>query len=230
MDFLFKPALKYFLIFAVTLAMGFSVWLLPHGTNKKNESVPITTPIDAKDQAGRYLQQASENFFYHEFDRAIENYGKAITTFEKESQLKKAAKVYESIGDLYKFRRRIKEAEAHYILAMEYHHKIKNPLGEARAMSRVGDLFMERGKHVSAGDWYKKGVVLVKDLPPHKTQSVLFESMGRIYWKIEENIPEAILWYTRARDSFSALENQMGYDHMTAVLNKLRDDQNIKTH
>ena len=87
----------------------FSVWLLPHGTNKKNESLSITTPIDAKDQAGRYLQQASENFFYHEFDRAIENYGKAITTFEKEIQLKKAAKVYESIGDLYKFRTRIKE-------------------------------------------------------------------------------------------------------------------------
>ena len=230
MDFLFKPALKYFLIFAVTLAMGFSVWLLPHGTNKEDESVSITTPIDAKDQAGRYLQQASENFFYHEFDRAIENYGKAITTFEKESQLKKAAKVYESIGDLYKFRTRIKEAEAHYILAMEYHHKIKNPLGEARAMSRAGDLFMERSKHVPAGDWYKKGVALVKDLPPHKTQSVLFESMGRIYWKIEENIPEAILWYTRARDSFSALENQMGYDHMTAVLNKLRGGQNLNTH
>ena len=230
MDFFFKPALKYFLIFAVTLAMGFSVWLLPHGTNKEDESVSITTPIDAKDQAGRYLQQASENFFYHEFDRAIENYGKAITTFEKESQLKKAAKVYESIGDWYKFRSRIKEAEAHYILAMEYHHKIKNPLGEARAMSRAGDLFMERGKHVPAGDWYKKGVALVKDLPPHKTQSVLFESMGRIYWKIEENIPEAILWYTRARDSFSALENQMGYDHMTAVLNKLRGGQNLNTH
>ncbi len=230
MDFLFKPALKYFLIFAVTLAMGFSVWFLPHGTNKKDESVSITTPIDAKDQAGRYLQQASENFFYHEFDRAIENYGKAITTFEKESQLKKAAKVYESIGDLYKFRTRIKEAEAHYILAMEYHHKIKNPLGEARAMSRAGDLFMERGMHVPAGGWYKKGVALVKDLPPHKTQSVLFESMGRIYWKIEENIPEAILWYTRARDSFSALENQMGYDHMTTVLNKLRGGQNLSMH
>ena len=230
MDFFFKPALKYFLIFAVTLAMGFSVWLLPYGTKKRDESVSITTPIDAKDEAGRYLQQASEDFFYHEFDRAIENYGKAITTFEKENQFKKAAKVYESIGDLYKFRTRIKEAEAHYILAMEYHHKIKNPLGEARAMNRAGDLFMERGEHVSAGDWYKKGVELMKDLPLHKTQAVLFESIGRIYWKIEENIPEAILWYTRARDSFSALENQMGYDHMTAVLNKLGGGQNLNTH
>ena len=230
MEFFFKPALKYFLIVAVTLAMGFSVWLLPHGTKKKGESASITTPIDAKDEAGRFLQQASENFFYHEFDRAIENYGKAITAFEKNNQLKSAAKVYESLGDLYKFRTRIKEAEKQYILAMEYHHKINNPLGEARAMGRAGDLSMERGEHASAGDWYRKAVALVKDLPPHKVQAVLFESMGRVYWKIEEDIPEAILWYTRARDSFAALKNQMGYDHMSAVLNKLRGGQNLNTH
>ena len=89
-------------------------------------------------------------------------------------------------------------------------------------MMRAGDLFMERGKHALAKDWYAKAALLVKDDPPHPTQAVLFESMGRIYWKIEENIPDAILWYTRARDSFSAMKNQMGYDHMTAVLNKLR--------
>ncbi len=230
MDSFLKPALKYFLIIVVTLAMGFAVWLLPHGKKQRDESASITTPIDAKDEAGRYLQQASEDFFYHEFDHAIENYGKAITAYEKENRLKKAAKIYESLGDLYKFRTRIQEAEAQYILAMNYHRKINNPLGEARAMNRAGDLFMERGEHASAGDWYKKGVALVQDVPPHQIQAVLFENMGRIYWKKEANIPEAILWYTRARDTFSALENQMGYDHMTAVLNKLRGGQNLSTH
>ena len=113
---------------------------------------------------------------------------------------------------------------------MQYHHKINNPLGEARAMNRAGDLFMERGEHAPASDWYKKGVALVQGVPPHQIQAVLFENMGRIYWKTEANIPEAIIWYTRARDTFSALENQMGYDHMTAVLNKLRGGQNLNTH
>ncbi len=230
MDSFLKPVLKYFLIIVVTLAMGFVVWLLPHGKKQRDESVSITTPIDAKDEAGRYLQQASEDFFYHEFDHAIENYGKAITAYEKENRLKKAAKIYESLGDLYKFRTRIQKAEAQYVLAMNYHHKINNPLGEARAMNRAGDLFMERGEYAPARDWYKKGVALVQDVPPHQIQAVLFENMGRIYWKKEENIPEAILWYTRARDTFSALENQMGYDHMTAVLNKLRGGQNLNTH
>ena len=225
-----KPALKYFVIVIVTVGMGVSVWFLPKDKKDKQENKSITSPIDAKNEADRYLQKASEDFFYHEFARAIENYGKAITAFEKENQLKKAAKVHESIGDLYKFRRNLEAAKAQYILAMEYHHKINNPLGEARAMNHAGDLFMERGDNASAGTWYKKGVELIKDIPPHQNQALLFENMGRFYWKTEENIPEAIVWYTRTRDVFSALENQMGYDHMTAVLNKLRGGQNLNTH
>ena len=234
MNSFFKPALKYFLILAMTLGMGYSVWLLPHDKREKKikqeREKSITSPIDARDEAGCYLQQASEDFFYHEFDKAIENYGNAITAFEKINQLKKAAKVHESIGDLYKFRRKIKQAEEHYILAMEYHHRINNSLGEARSMNHAGDLLMEQADTVSAGEWYKKGVQLLKDTPPDKIQAQLFENMGRFYWKTEDNIPEAIVWYTRARDTFSSLENQMGYDHMSAVLNKLRGGQNLNTH
>ncbi len=225
-----KPALKYILIVILTLGMGVSVWLLPQKNMKEEEAGPITSPIDAKNEADRYLQQASENFFYHEFDHALENYGKAIIAFEKDNQLKKAAKVYESIGDLYKFRNNVQQAQEQYILAMEYHHKINNPLGEARAMNHAGDLLIERGDPVSAGVWYKKGVQLVIDLAPNQSQALFFENMGRFYWKTDENIPEAIAWYTRARDTFSALENQLGYDHMSAVLNKLRGGQNLNIH
>jgi tetratricopeptide (TPR) repeat protein len=232
MNSFFKPALKYFLIFVLTLGMGYSVWLLPHEKKEKKieEEKSITSPIDARDEAGRYLQQASEDFFYHEFDKAVENYGKAIAVFEKGSELKKAAKVYESIGDLYKFRRNMKQAEEQYVLAIEYHHRIKNIQGEARAMNHVGNLMMDQGDSVSAGTWYKKGVELVKEEAPNKNQALIFENMGRFYWKTEENIPEAIVWYTRARDTFSALQNQMGYDHMSAVLNKLRGGQNLNIH
>ena len=230
MSSFFSPTLKYCLIVIVTLGMGYSIWLLPHERKREEKSQSITLPIDAKDEAGRYLQQASEDFFYHEFDKAIENYGNAILAFEGKKQLKKAAKVYESIGDLYKFRGNSREAEAQYSLAMQYHNRIKNPLGEARAMNRVGDLLLELGDKVSAGNWYKKGVALVKDISPNRNQAHLFENMGRFYWKTDENIPEALVWYTRARDVFSALENHMGYEHISAVLNKLRGGQNLNSH
>ena len=230
MNSFLKPALKYFVIVIVTVGMGVSVWFLPKDKKDKQENKSITSPIDAKNEADRYLQKASEDFFYHEFDQAIKNYGKAILAFEKNNQLKKAAKVFESLGDLYKFRGKTQQAQEQYVLAMEYHRKISNPLGEARAMSHAGDLLTEQGDTVSAGAWYKKGVQLLIDVPPNQNQALLFENMGRFYWKVEQNIPEAIVWYTRARNSFSALENQMGYDHMSAVLNKLRGGQNLNTH
>jgi len=132
----FKLILKYFLVFSLVLAMGMSVWLLPRPTKKKEEA--ITPPINAKDEAGRFIQQASENFFYHEFDQAIDNYKKAIVIYEREGKLKTAAKIFESIGDLFKFRRNLKEAEAHYKRAMENHRKNKDSLGEARAMNLAG--------------------------------------------------------------------------------------------
>jgi len=217
----FKPALKYFLIFSLVLAMGMSVWLLPKPT-KKEEA--ITPPIDAKDEAGRFMQQASENFFYHEFDQAIINYKKAIAVYESEGKLKTAAKVFESIGDLYKFRRNLKEAEAHYKLAMENHRKNQDSLGEARAMSLAGDLYMEREIFPSAGAWYRKGLALIKNDPPHMTKALLLENLGNYFWKTE-NIPKAIVQFTESRETFAALENQMGYEHISAVLDNLRRGQ-----
>ncbi len=218
-----KPALKYFAILALVLAMGMSVWLLPEPIKKKKER-SITPPIDAKDEAGRYIQKASTNFFYHEFDKAIGNYKKAITVYERDGKLKKAAKVFESIGDLYKFRRNLKESEKHYKLAMENHRKNQDSLGEARAMNLAGDLYMEREIFPPAGDWYKKGLELVINDPPHIIKALLFENMGHYFWKTE-NVPDAIIQFTQARDTFSALNNQMGYEHMSAVLNKLRGGQ-----
>ena len=223
MNLSFKPAIKYFAIFALVLAMGMSVWLLPRPAEKQEEQ-SITPPIDAKDEAGRYIQQASEHFFYHEFDKAISTYKKAITVYEKEGKLKKAAKVFESIGDLYKFRRNLKNAEAHYIMAMENHRENKDSFGEARAMNLAGDLFMEREKFPPAGNWYKKGFDLVKNDPPHLIKALLLENLGYYFWKTED-IPEAIVQFTQARDTFSAINNRMGYEHMSAVLNKLRRGQ-----
>ena len=195
----------YFGILALVLAMGMSVWLLPKPIQKEKEQ-PITPPIDARDEAGRYIQQASENFFYHEFDKAVNNYKKAIGTYVKEGEVKKAAKIFESIGDLYKFRRNLKEAEKHYKFAMENHKKNQDSLGEARAMNLAGDLYMERGIFPPAGTWYKKGLELVKNDPPHIVKALVLENIGHYFWKTE-NIPEAIVHFTQARDTFSSLKN-----------------------
>ena len=109
----------------------------PHGA--------ITPPIDAKDEADRLIQIASKNFFYHEFDQAVENYKKAIALFEERKDFKRPARTYESIGDIYKFAHKLKETKNAYRSAVEYHQKLQDKIGEGRAMKKMGELYMELG-------------------------------------------------------------------------------------
>ncbi|HJO56817.1 MAG TPA: hypothetical protein QF772_01170, partial [Nitrospinaceae bacterium] len=97
-----RSQVKIILLLSVTLVLGGSLWKgLERFFHVEIEGA-ITPPIDAKDEADRLIQTASQNFFYHEFDLAVENYNKAITLFEKRKNFKRAARIYESIGDLYK--------------------------------------------------------------------------------------------------------------------------------
>ena len=56
------------------------------------------------------------------------------------------------------------------------------------------------------------------------TKALLLENLGNYFWKTE-NIPKAIVQFTESRETFAALENQMGYEHISAVLDNLRRGQ-----
>jgi tetratricopeptide (TPR) repeat protein len=132
-----------------------------------------------KTKPGDLHNKPLKTFFYHEFDQAIDNYKKAIVIYERVRGLKPAAKLFESIGDLFKFYRNLKEAEFYYKLAMESHRKNHNSLGEARAMNLAGDLYMERGQFSPVSVWYKKGLEFIKNDPPHLTKALLLENPGQ---------------------------------------------------
>ena len=53
----------------------------PNGAPDENSNF-YKPPIDAKDEADRFIQQASENYFFHEFDKGAENYRQAIFIYE----------------------------------------------------------------------------------------------------------------------------------------------------
>ena len=69
---------KIALIVSLILALGVSLWVDSWEFLYVEPDDPITPPIDALDEADRLIQTASQNFFYHEFDQAIENYKKVL--------------------------------------------------------------------------------------------------------------------------------------------------------
>ena len=184
----------------------------------------ITPPIDAKDEADRLIQIASQNFFYHEFDQAVENYKKAIVLFEERKNFKRAARTYESIGDIYKFSHKLKETKNAYRSAIEYHQKLQDKIGEGRAMKKVGEFYMERSDFDKAGEWLGKAVRQVQDTKPHIVKAKIYEIQGHYFLKTEQ-VSRALEAFLRAKATFDKIGYPLGYDNISPMIHRLKRQQ-----
>ena len=184
----------------------------------------ITPPIDAKDEADRFIQIASQNFFYHEFDKAVENYKKAIALFEERKNFKRAARTYESIGDIYKFAHKSKATKNAYLSAVEYHQKLQDKIGEGRAMKKIGEFYMERSDFDKAGEWFGKAVMQVRDAKPHIAKAKIYEIQGHYFLKTEQ-FSRALEAFLQAKATFDKAGYPLGYDNISPMIHRLKRQQ-----
>jgi len=184
----------------------------------------ITPPIDAKDEADRFIQIASQNFFYHEFDKAVENYKKAIALFEERKNFKRAARTYESIGDIYKFAHKSKATKNAYLLAVEYHQKLQDKIGEGRAMKKIGEFYMELSDFDKAGEWFGKAVMQVRDAKPHIAKAKIYEIQGHYFLKTEQ-FSRALEAFLQAKATFDKAGYPLGYDNISPMIHRLKRQQ-----
>jgi tetratricopeptide (TPR) repeat protein len=192
----------------------------PNGAADENSNF-YKPAIDAIDDADRLIQQASENYFFHEFDKGAENYRQAISIFEARKDFHRVAKTYESLGDLYQFAHKVQDAESSYLKAVSYHTRNQDAVGEGRSLKDIGDLYMDQKRFELAGEWYQKAGVAVKDAKPHREQATVYESIGRYHWD-QNDLDQAVENFLKAQKIFVAIKDQMGYDHITNVLALLK--------
>ena len=218
---------KIILIAGLVIAIGISFRIGLEKFFHTEPSGAITPPIDAKDEADRLIQKASQNFFYHEFDQAVENYKKAIALFEKRENFKRAARTYESIGDIYKFSNNSEEAEKAYLLAVDYHNNLHDKIGEGRAMKKMGDFHLESFRLDKAGEWFSKATMIVQDAEPHIVKAKIYEAQGHYFLKTEQFF-EALGSFQQAKDTFNNIGYPLGYDNITPMIQKLKRRQKNK--
>ena len=212
------------LIVSLMLILGVSLWVGSEKFLHGKPDRPLTPPINAPDKADRFIQTASQNFFYHEFDLAVENYQKAIALFEKRENFKRAARIYESIGDVYKFSHYSKKAEKTYMFAVEYHNKLDDKIGEGRAMKKIGDLYMELSQLDKAGEWFAKAATKVREAEPHVIKAKIYEAQGHYFLKIEKT-SEALKSFQQAKDILDKIGYPLGYDNISPIIEKLKRQQ-----
>jgi len=175
---------------------------------------------EPKDIAASYIQKASENYFYHEFSQAADNYHKAIAIYEERKDMHHVATTYNSLADLYVWAREPEEAEKHYLLAAQHHARIPDLLGQANSIKELADLHMKLENYQEAEKRYSESLDLLKNGKANRVMGSIHEGMGHMYWKADR-IPMAIDSFTLARDTFAALRYNLGVEHMTHVLNRL---------
>ncbi|MDH3256144.1 MAG: tetratricopeptide repeat protein [Nitrospinota bacterium] len=212
--------------FALLVAMPFliiSEKRLPMLTDNTLNPYP-----EPEDIAASYIQKASENYFYHEFPQASENYRKAIAIYEERKDIHHVATTYNSLADLYVWAREPEEAEKHYLIAARYHAQIADLLGQADSIKELADLHMKLEQYPEAEKRYSESLELLKNGKANRVLGSIHEGMGHMYWKANR-IPKAIDSFTHARDTFASLHYNMGVEHMTHVLNRLNKLPNTQT-
>ena len=204
--------------FALLVAMPFLI------INKKPQPMLTDNTFnpypEPKDIAASYIQKASENYFYHEFSQAADNYRKAIAIYEEREDMRRVATTYNSLADLYVWAREPEEAETHYLLAAQYHAQIPDLLGQADSIKELADLHMKLEHFEDAEKWYSESLSLLKESKANRVIASIHEGMGHMYWKANR-IPLAINSFTHAQDTFAALHYNQGVEHMKHVLNRL---------
>lgn len=204
----------------VGLTLLLVVPFLSNSKKKIRDSASLNLPPLPKDEADQYVERASQNYFFHEYSQATENYRKAITVYEIRNDLKNVAMTYQSIGDVYKVTRNHEQAEQEYLTAADYHGRIKNFEGQAKAFTKIGNLHMDLKHSDKALKWYQKALTQVEKRPPSMTLGQTQETIGRYFWKANDK-ETAANHISAAQKTFSQIGFQMGYEHMGHILDIL---------
>ena len=215
--FVKKKFLLWMVGFAILAILPFAIVREPVPLGKNDTINPFP---ELADPAAAYIQKASDNYFYREFDQAAQNYQKAIALYEERGNRALVAKTYESLGDLHVWGHDLVAAEKSYLQAVKIHAGNQDVLGEANALKEIGDLNMKQDRLQTAEGWYQKSLAVLRQEKPNRVVGSVHEGMGHMYWQAEK-IPQAIVAFKQARAIYATLHYNMGFDHMTNVLKRL---------
>ena len=110
------------------------------------------------------------------------------------------------------------------MFAVGYHQKLQNKIGEARAMKKIGDLYMEYSEFDKAGEWFGKAVLKVRDAKPHIVKAKIYEAQGHYFLKIEQP-SKALGSFEEAKTTFDEIGYPLGYDNISPMIQRLKRQQ-----
>lgn len=154
---------------------------------------------------------ASAGVVYSEennYPKALKNYFKALTIYQKNNQKQNISKAYNNIGIVYKSQKNLPKA-------LEYLQKalaMQQQNGEqtvAVTMTNIGAVYFEQGNDLKAMEYYTKAQKYFKTISNNRGFALLLNYFGD-YYKKQKSYHEAISYYKDSMLLYEELGNKFG--------------------
>ncbi len=139
----------------------------------------LTRPIDSISLALNYMYIGTSNKIQKKFDKAIENYLKAIYIYEKLDRKEKLAMVYTNIAITNAQTRNYKNAELYFNKALL---NVQNNIGLEMSLNmNLSSLNLDTKNYNKSLNYSKKAELLAKKIGSKKHLSVIYTNLSNLF-------------------------------------------------
>ena len=142
------------------------------------------------------------------FDRAIENYQRAIGLYEKDKSLYYLAPTLQELGSLFYRMKDWAVADSYFKKALAINRSLPDTLGMMSNYSRMGQVAIAQDQPKKAIMLYVQAALLNAKLKDSTTLSTVYADMATA-WKNLKNFPQGLHYYQKALQLNRRFNNQI---------------------
>lgn len=152
-------------------------------------------------------EMAANDIAMGTFDRAIENYKRAIGIYEKNKSLYYLAPALQELGSLFYRMKDWAAADIYFKKALKIYVSLPDTLGMTSVYSRMGQVAIAQDQPKKAVMLYVQAALLNAKIKDSITLSTVYAGMA-MAWKALKNFPQGLHYYQKALELNKHFNNQ----------------------
>lgn len=173
------------------------------------EALALSKKYDLRgNEAWAFEEMAANDIAMGTFDRAIENYQRAIGIYEKDKSLSYLAPTLQELGSLFYRMKDWAVADSYFKKALAINRSLPDTLGMMSNYSRMGQVAIEQAQPQKGLQLYQEAALLNAKLKDSTTLSTVYAGMA-MAWKALKNFPQGLHYYQKALALNQHFNNQI---------------------
>ncbi len=202
------PRLKLIGLCFVPLLLSLESAVLPNPRSLFPTFADAAPSIDRKLEADRLLKQGEQLFGASRFQEALQSYEKALSIYQKMSDLTGQAKTLNNLAFTDQYLSQFGKAIEVYQQALPLFQQLHDLNGEANVLTRLGIAHWSLSQNKKAIEYYQKALPLFQQIHDRDGEAYVLLNLGNIYespWEYNK----AIEYYQKALSLFQQTQNHL---------------------